>query len=120
MTHAYGPTRDKQDMIELIQRSIKLGCNFLDTAVVYGAQNEEFLGPAVKDVRDEVVIATKFGIVGQSKDSNAPVNQLDSRSETIKQQLNEFLERLQTDYIDSIISIGRSKCRCRNCSQSNG
>ena len=100
MTHAYGPARDRNAMVELIQRAVELGCNFFDTAVVYGAENEEFLGHAVKDIRDEVVIATKFGIVGQSKNSNAPVNQLDSRPETIKQQLNESLERLQTDYID--------------------
>lgn len=100
MTHAYGPQKNKSDMVDLIQESFKLGCNFFDTAVVYGDSNEEFLGSAVEDFRDEVVIATKFGIIGQSKDSNAPVNTLDSRPETIKKQLNESLERLKTDYID--------------------
>lgn len=100
MTHAYGPARNKDEMVNLIQKAIDLECNFFDTAVVYGPQNEEFLGEATKDFRDEVVIATKFGIVGQSKDSNAPINTLDSRPETIKKQLNESLERLQTDYID--------------------
>lgn len=100
MTHAYGPEQDKDEMIKLIREAINLECNFFDTAVVYGADNEKILGEAVKPYRDKTIIATKFGILGQSHDSNKPINELDSRPETIRKQLSESLERLQTDYID--------------------
>ena len=100
MTHAYGPAQDKQKMIELIREAIHLGCNFFDTAVVYGEENEKILGEAIKPYRDDVVIATKFGILGQSHDSNKPINELDSRPETIRKQLEESLKRLQVDCID--------------------
>lgn len=100
MSHAYGPAQNKEEMIELIREAIKLGCNFFDTAVVYGELNEQILGEAVKPYRHQVIIATKFGILGQSHDSNKPINELDSRPETIRKQLSESLERLQTDYID--------------------
>ena len=100
MSHAYGPAQDKDEMVKLIREAIKLGCNFFDTAVVYGELNEKILGEAVKPYRHQVIIATKFGILGQSHDSNKPINELDSRPETITKQLAESLERLQTDYID--------------------
>lgn len=100
MSHAYGPVQDKDAMIQLIRKAIKLECNFFDTAVVYGELNEQILGEAVKPYRNQVIIATKFGILGQSHDSNKPINELDSRPETIRKQLEESLERLQTDYID--------------------
>ena len=100
MTHAYGKQRNKIDMITLIQKAIQLGCNFFDTAVVYGQDNEKYLGEALTEHRKDVVIATKYGITGQSHDKKQPINKLDSRPETIKKQLNESLERLNTDYID--------------------
>lgn len=100
MSHAYGPAQDKEEMVKLIREAIKSGCNFFDTAVVYGELNEQILGEAVKPYRNQVIIATKFGILGQSHDSNKPINELDSRPETIRKQLSESLERIQTDYID--------------------
>lgn len=100
MTHAYGAEQDKDEMVKFIREAINLGCNFFDTAVVYGENNEIILGEAVKPYRDKVVIATKFGILGQSHDSDKPINELDSRPETIRKQLDESLKRLQTDYID--------------------
>ena len=100
MTHAYGPAQDKQKMIELIREAIQLGCNFFDTAVVYGEENEKILGEAIKPYRNDVMIATKFGILGQSHDLNKPINELDSRPETIRKQLEESLKRLQVDCID--------------------
>lgn len=100
MTHAYGPAQDKKEMVKLIREAIQLGCNFFDTAVVYGEDNEKILGEAIKPYRDDMVIATKFGILGQSHDSNKPINELDSRPETIRKQLEESLKRLQVDYID--------------------
>lgn len=87
-------------MVKLIREAIQIGCNFFDTAVVYGEENEKILGEAIKPYRDDVVIATKFGILGQSHDSNKPINELDSRPETIRKQLEESLKRLQVDCID--------------------
>lgn len=100
MDHAYGPPADRQEMIQLIQRAIELGCNFFDTAVVYGEENETLLGEAVKPYRDQVVIATKFGIVGQEVEGNRLENLLDSRPQSIKAQLEESLKRLKVDCID--------------------
>ena len=87
-------------MVKLIREAIQIGCNFFDTAVVYVEDNEKILGEAIKPYRDDVVIATKFGILGQSHDSNKPINELDSRPETIRKQLEESLNRLQVDCID--------------------
>ena len=65
MDHAYGKPADRDEMIKLIRKSVELGCNFFDTAVVYGESNEELLGEALAPTRDNMVIATKFGIIGQ-------------------------------------------------------
>ena len=100
MTHAYGKPRDKGEMIEFIHHAISLGCNFFDTAVVYGEDNERILGEAVKPYRKDVVIATKFGITGQKLVDGKPVNILDSKPDSIRKQLDESLKRLDTDYID--------------------
>lgn len=100
MTHAYGPAQDKNEMVKFIREAINLGCDFFDTAVVYGEDNEIILGEAVKPYRDKVIIATKFGILGQEEVDGKPINKLDSRPETIRKQVEESLKRLQTDYID--------------------
>lgn len=100
MDHAYGPAADRAEMIKLIRRSVELGGNFFDTAVVYGEENEIVLGDAVKPMRDQVVIATKFGITGQELVDGKPQNIVDSRPESIREQLEGSLKRLQVDYID--------------------
>ncbi|WP_144549600.1 aldo/keto reductase [Bacillus sp. X1(2014)] len=100
MDHAYGKPADRDDMIKLILRSVELGCNFFDTAVVYGESNEELLGQALAPVREEVVIATKFGITGQEMVNGLPQNILDSYPESIKEQLEGSLKRLKVDCID--------------------
>ncbi|MBO0422793.1 aldo/keto reductase [Enterococcus plantarum] len=100
MDHAYGKPADRTEMIRLIQESVELGGNFFDTAVVYGEENEKVLGQATKEIRNQVVIATKFGITGQQRIGNSLENIVDSRPESIRLQVEGSLRRLQTDYID--------------------
>src|SRR5215208_5575506 len=62
MTGGYSLSPDRQEMITLIRRAVERGVTFFDTAQVYGAfKNEELVGEALAPVRDQVVIATKFG-----------------------------------------------------------
>lgn len=100
MDHAYGKKADRQEMVNLIRHAVELGCNFFDTAVVYGEDNERVLGEAVKEIRSKVVIATKFGITGQKIVDGKPENVLDSKPDSIREQVEGSLQRLQTDYID--------------------
>lgn len=100
MDHAYGRPASRKDMIILLRRAVELGCTFFDTAVVYGTANEALLGEAFAPIRDKVVLATKFGIVGQRVENGKPVNLLDSRPESIRRQAEASLRRLKTDCID--------------------
>ena len=101
MDHAYGAPADRQEMIKLIRHAVELGCNFFDTAVVYGEANELLLGKALEIYpREKVKIATKFGITGQRLVNGKPENILDSKPDSIKKQLDESLKRLNVDYID--------------------
>jgi aryl-alcohol dehydrogenase-like predicted oxidoreductase len=97
MSSGYGPPADKEAMISLIRTAVERGVTFFDTAQVYGPfTNEELVGGALAPVRDQVVIATKFGFdlaTGQSTG-------LDSRPATIKQSVESSLQRLQVDTID--------------------
>jgi len=89
---------DKGESIKLIRRAVEVGVTLFDTAQVYGPYtNEELVGEALEPVRDEVVIATKFGfdIEGAGRASG-----LDSRPETIKSGVEGSLRRLRTDHID--------------------
>ncbi|CDX62240.1 putative aldo-keto reductase 4 [Mesorhizobium plurifarium] len=96
MSQAYGPA-DEAESIATLHRSIELGCTFLDTAEVYGPfHNEELLGRALKDRRDQVTIATKFGFrIVDGKQSGT-----DSRPEHIREVVDASLLRLGTDRID--------------------
>lgn len=100
MDHAYGKPADRQDMIRLIHRALENGCNFFDTAVIYGKGNEEVLGNALSSMREKAVIATKFGITGQVVKNGRLENLLDSSPQSIRAQLEGSLSRLKTDYID--------------------
>ena len=100
MDHAYGQPANRKQMIELIRKSIDLGGNFFDTAVVYGEGNEIVLGQAIKGIREKAVIATKFGIVGQELVNGSPQNILNSEPSSIKEQVEGSLKRLGVDYID--------------------
>jgi aryl-alcohol dehydrogenase-like predicted oxidoreductase len=96
MSFAYG-TPDDDESIATIHRAIDLGCTFLDTAEVYGPfTNEELLGRALKDRRQQVTIATKFGWrIVDGKNVG-----LDSRPAHIREVVDASLKRLQTDHID--------------------
>src|SRR4029453_17018620 len=62
MSFGYGPAADKKEMISLIRSAVDRGVTFFDSAEVYGPfTNEELLGEALAPVRDQVVMATKFG-----------------------------------------------------------
>ena len=98
MSFGLGRPADKDESIELIRRAVELGVTFFDTAQVYGPYtNEELVGEALEPVRDQVVIATKFGfdVEGAGRASG-----LDSRPETIKTGVEGSLQRLRTDHID--------------------
>ena len=103
MSFGYGPAADKQQMIALLRGAVDRGITFFDTAEVYGPfLNEELLGEALSPVRDQVVIATKFGFkidpAGSTRGSR--LVELDSRPEHIKEVAEASLKRLKTDVID--------------------
>ncbi len=92
--------RTKQEMMALIRAAVERGINFFDTAEVYGPfVNEELVGEALASVRDQVVIATKFGFQIDSEEDPHPVG-LDSQSEYIKESVEGSLKRLKIDTID--------------------
>ena len=100
MDHGYGQSADREAMTTLIHKAIELGCNLFDTAPIYGFENEELLGNALKAHRKNVVIATKFGVLDMALVDGQPVPVLDSSPASIREQLDGSLQRLQTDYID--------------------
>src|SRR5256886_1644648 len=94
-----GPAADKKEMISLIRSAVDRGVTFFDTAEVYGPfTNEELVGEALAPLRDQAVIATKFG---WKLDPNTGKQVgLDSRPEHIKEVAEASLKRLKTDVID--------------------
>jgi aryl-alcohol dehydrogenase-like predicted oxidoreductase len=100
MSFGYGPAADKKEMISLIRSAVERGVTFFDTAEVYGPfTNEELVGEALAPLRDQVVMATKFGF---KPDPNGGPrwSGLDSRPEHIKEVAEASLRRLKTDVID--------------------
>lgn len=106
LSHAYGVPTAKNEAIRLIQQAVDMGYTFFDTAEVCGTpdaphQNENLVGEALKNYRDKVMIATKFGI--HFDRTSAQVNKPlvpDSRPETIRASVDASLKRLKTDHID--------------------
>ncbi len=100
MSFSYGAPKDKQEMISLLRTAVDRGVTFFDTAEVYGPfTNEELVGEGLAPVRDQVVIATKFGFKVDPS-GGARWAGLDSRPEHIKQVAEASLKRLRTDRID--------------------
>src|SRR5438552_2319142 len=98
MSFGYGPAKEKGAMISLLQKAVKLGVTFFDTAEMYGPfTNEELVGEALAPFRRQVVIASKFGFKISPKGEQIG---LDSRPEHIKEVAEASLKRLKTDVID--------------------
>jgi aryl-alcohol dehydrogenase-like predicted oxidoreductase len=96
LSYGYGPPQERQAAINLIRAAHERGVTFFDTAEAYGPfVNEEIVGEALAPIRDQVVIATKFGFKGG--DSTAGQ---DSRPERIREVADAALKRLKTDHID--------------------
>jgi aryl-alcohol dehydrogenase-like predicted oxidoreductase len=104
MSFSYGPPKDKLEMISLLRAAVERGITFFDTAEVYGPfLNEELVGEALAPVRDQVVIATKFGFdLSPDFDPRGMkgLPGLNSRPEHIKQAAEGSLKRLKIDVID--------------------
>jgi len=101
MSSAYGPPADRQEMISLLRAAAERGVTFFDTAEVYGPfTNEELLGEALAPIRDQVVIATKFGFdIASGRDQRGSPG-LNSRPEHIREVAEASLKRLRIEVID--------------------
>ncbi len=98
MSSGYGPAADKQQMISLIRTAVDLGITVFDTAESYGPfTNEELVGEALAPVREQVIIATKFGFKFLP---NGDETGVDSRPNHIREVAEASLKRLRTDHID--------------------
>ncbi len=98
MSHAYGPAKDKKEMISVLRAAVEYGVTFFDTAEIYGPFiNEELIGEALAPFHGKVIIATKFGF---KPDITGKWTDLDSRPEHIRKVAEESLKRLQIDAID--------------------
>jgi aryl-alcohol dehydrogenase-like predicted oxidoreductase len=99
MSAAYGAAMDRNEAISLIRAAFDRGVTFFDTAEVYGPYaNEDLVGEALRPMRDQVVIATKFGF--DIENSGGFARNTVSKPDHIRKVIEGSLKRLQTDYID--------------------
>jgi len=97
MSEFYGEADDAES-VATIERSIELGVDLLDTADMYGrGENERLVGRAISDRRDDVIVATKFGIVRGEEPADRSIN---GRPEYVREAIDASLRRLGTDHID--------------------
>ena len=100
MSAFYGTT-DEGEALATIDRALELGCNFLDTAEMYGPfKNEELLGKAIAGRRDEFVVATKWGVRFAPTKENPTNRVLDGSPENARNSIEGSLKRLGTDHVD--------------------
>lgn len=98
MSAFYGAAEESES-VKTIQRALDLGCNFLDTSDMYGPHtNERLVGKAIDGRRDQVFLATKFGI--KLEPGDPPSRSIDGRREYVKQACEASLQRLNVDHID--------------------
>ena len=103
LSHASGTPTPKEEAVKILQEAHQIGYNFYDTAECYTGinpdgtinYNEEIVGEAIKDFRDEIVLCTKFGVTHKGDHL-----ELDSSPERIIKTIEGSLKKLQTDYID--------------------
>lgn len=102
MTGVYDGGQEEADAIRTLQRAVEIGVTLIDTAEVYGPYvNEVVVGKALKEVREKVKIATKFGFkIAEGRDGPDAIIGLDSRPAHIKAVADASLKRLGTDHID--------------------
>lgn len=106
MSHAYGAPADKREMTKLLADAEEMGYTFFDTAEIYGTadrphHNEELLGEALRPYRDNIVLATKFGLTFDAPESAGPHALIPRCTPaTIRRSVEESLRRLRTDHID--------------------
>src|ERR1700733_11563276 len=100
MSASYGTPPPRQDMIQLLRAAVDRGVTFFDTAEAYGPfANEDLVGEALAPIRDQVLIATKFGFKIDPK-AQRTLAGVDSRPEHIREVAEASLKRLKTDVID--------------------
>ncbi len=98
LSFGYGPATEKQQAISMIRAAFERGVTFFDTAEAYGPYlNEEVVGEALSPMRQQVVIATKFGF---TFDAEGKISGLNSKPEHIREYVEGALKRLRTDVID--------------------
>jgi aryl-alcohol dehydrogenase-like predicted oxidoreductase len=100
MSAFYGAT-DEDEALQTIHRALDLGCCFLDTSDMYGPHtNERLVGRAIKERRDEVFLATKFGIKLERGDDGTPVRSIDGSPDYVRSACDGSLQRLGVEHID--------------------
>jgi aryl-alcohol dehydrogenase-like predicted oxidoreductase len=99
LSYGFGPAVGREQGIALIRAAVERGVTLFDTAQIYGPfTNEELVGEALAPVRDQVVIATKFGFAFDA--DGKPAGALESRPESIRRTTEDSLRRLRTDHVD--------------------
>lgn len=96
LSHAYGNPPPREQAIAVLDRAIELGITHFDSATLYGfGRNEALVGPVLKPVRDQILLTSKCGISGVEGK-----RVIDGRPETLRNAIEESLQRLETDVID--------------------